>query len=450
MLAEVKIEQFRSYRKASLKLGPLTVLIGANAAGKSNALEAVRLLSWIASGNRLSAIRHALQDTDRTIRGRISDLGFRQGRSFSLACETTDVSWGSYSVRLDVREGDELHISDERVTGGYSSWAPLFEVITPSKGALGDMSVAYNNFARGGRKPQIVCSDQMAVLCQLMSSARFYPGHKKAQTTIPAVTRRIHHQLSTITFLDPRPSLMRGYSFKSEQRLTETGGNLSGVLHNLCQREGAREQVLELVRALPEQDIQEIDFIETPRGEVMVALTETFGGHATRYDATLLSDGTLRVLAIAAAILSAPGGLVVIEEIDNGVHPSRAGRILHRVSRIAKERDLRVLISSHNPALLDALPDDAVPHVVFCYRDPDDGSSRLIRLDDVADYPELIAQGPVGHLLTRGILDRFVKEHPGPEQRKQRAQAWLHELRNQVDGADGSGADDLHAANRHR
>ncbi len=432
MLASLTIKNFRSYRNASLELGPLTVLIGANAAGKSNAIEGVRLLSWIAAGNRLSAIRHALQDKDQTIRGRGSDLGFRQGRSFSLACKTTDFDWKSYSVTLDVREGDELHISDERVTGGYSSWAPLFEVVTPSKGALGDMSVAYNNFARGGRKPQIVCSDQMAVLCQLMSSARFYPGHKKAQTKIPAVARQFHEQLSTITFLDPRPSLMRGYSFKSEQRLTETGGNLSGVLHNLCQDEEARAQVLELVRALPEQDIQEIGFIETPRGEVMVALTETFGGHAAPYDATLLSDGTLRVLAIAAAVLSAPGGLVVIEEIDNGVHPSRAGQLLDQISRIAKARDLRVLISSHNPALLDALPDDAVPHVVFCYRDPDDGSSRLIRLVDVPDYPELIAQGPVGHLMTRGILDRFVKEHPGPEQRKERAQTWLNELRKQA------------------
>lgn len=91
-----------------------------------------------------------------------------------------------------------------------------------------------------------------------------------------------------------------------------------------------------------------------------------------------------------------------------------------------------MLISSHNPALLDALPDDAVPHVVFCYRDPEDGSSRLMRLADVPDYPELIAQGPVGHLMTRGILDRFVKEHPGPQQRKERAQAWLNELRNHV------------------
>ena len=72
--------------------------------------------------------------------------------------------------------------------------------------------------------------------------------------------------------------------------------------------------------------------------------------------------------------------------------------------------------------LLDALPDDAVPDVVFCYRDPTDGSSRLIRLSDVPDYPELIAQGSVGHLMTRGIIERFVKDHPGPEQRKQRAQ----------------------------
>ena len=56
----------------------------------------------------------------------------------------------------------------------------------------------------------------------------------------------------------------------------------------------------------------------------MIELTETFGGTETVFDATLLSDGTLRVLAIAAAVLSAPeGSLVVIEEVDNGVHPSQ-------------------------------------------------------------------------------------------------------------------------------
>jgi len=55
----------------------------------------------------------------------------------------------------------------------------------------------------------------------------------------------------------------------------------------------------------------------------------------------------------------------------------------------------------------------------FCYRNPKDGSSQLIRLQDIPDYPELIAQGSVGHLMTRGLLERFVKQHPG-EQRKKR------------------------------
>ena len=53
MLSSFTIENFKSYHEASLKLAPLTVLIGANAAGKSNAVEALRLLSWIAAGNRL-------------------------------------------------------------------------------------------------------------------------------------------------------------------------------------------------------------------------------------------------------------------------------------------------------------------------------------------------------------------------------------------------------------
>ena len=430
MLSSFTIENFKSYREATLKLAPLTVLVGANASGKSNAIEGLRLLSWIAEGKRLGTIRHDLLEKERAIRGDIRDIGFRESRAFSFSCKTTDLDWNGYSITLEVRGGDELHVSDERLTG--SGWVPLFEVVAPSQGALGDMRVAYNNFLRGGKKPHVVCSDQVAVLSQLTSPAMFYRGHKKAQQDIPATARRFLQHLSTITLLDPRPSLMRNYSFKSEHNLTESGRNLSGVLYNLCQEQEKKDELIQFVRALPEQDITEIDFIETPRGEVMVTLTETFGGSSATYDATLLSDGTLRVLAIAAAILSSPGPLVVIEEIDNGVHPNRAGRLLNQLSRIAKERNLRVLISSHNPALLDALPDDAAPSVVFCYRDPADGSSRLTRLSDVPDYPELIAQGSIGHLMTRGIIERFVKGHQGPEQRKQRAHAWLDSLQKQV------------------
>lgn len=170
----------------------------------------------------------------------------------------------------------------------------------------------------------------------------------------------------------------------------------------------------------------------------MVQLQETFGDLPAAYDASLLSDGTLRVLAIAAAMLSAPeGSLVVIEEIDNGVHPSRARHLLDSIRSIAERRKLRVLLSTHNPAMLDALPDAAVPDVVFCYRDPASGASRLVRMHEIPDVPELLVQGPLGHLMSSGALERFVKTHKGSEARKQKAKAWLESLRASKPGVEG-------------
>ena len=431
MLSSFTIKSFKSYQQATLKLAPLTVLIGANASGKSNAVEALRLLSWLAQGNKLGSIRYAVQDGDQALRGTVRELTHRSLGEFSLSCLTTHREWSDYSITLQVQDDDDLHITDERLTGPDQK-VPLFEVVS-SQESGGDIRVAYNNFARGGKKPKVVCIDQMAVLVQLRSSARFEGGHRKAQRVIPEVTAQYQHWLSNMVFLDPQPATIRDYSFKTERTLGSDGANLSGVLFNLCREKSTEREVLQFIRALPEQDVRSIDFLETPRNEAMIELTETFGGTETEFDATLLSDGTLRVLAIAAAVLSAPeGSLVVIEEIDNGVHPSRAEQILSQISRIAEERGLRVLISSHNPALLDALPNDAVPNVVFCYRGPKTGTSRLVRLAEIPDYPELIAQGAVGHLVTRGILDRFVKFHPGSEERKRRARSWLKELEEQA------------------
>ena len=431
MLSSFTIKGFKSYREATLELAPLTVLIGANASGKSNAIEALRLLSWIAQGNRLGAIRYAVQEEDRTVRGTVKDLGFRKQRVFSLSCGTTHPRWNFYSIELRRLDDDDLHISNEILTGPDER-VPLFQIVS-SHEAGGDVWVAYNNFARGGKKPQLRCTDQMAVLAQLQSSARFAAGQKTAQKVIPDIATKFQDWLSNVVFLDPQPAAMRGYSFATERILTGSGASLSGVLYNLCEEPSVRRELLQFVEALPEQNIGKMDFIETPRSEVMVKLTETFGGRNSGYDATLLSDGTLRVLAIAAAVLSAPeGSLVVIEEIDNGVHPSRAEQLLDRLLRVATRRNLRVLISSHNPALLDALPDDAVPDVVFCYRDPESGTSRLTRLMDIPDYPELVAQGAVGHLMTRGTIERFVKAHPGPRERKRLARSWLSDLRDQV------------------
>ncbi len=50
MLISIELKNFKSYERASLPLSAMTFLIGANASGKSNVLEAIRLLNWLAKG----------------------------------------------------------------------------------------------------------------------------------------------------------------------------------------------------------------------------------------------------------------------------------------------------------------------------------------------------------------------------------------------------------------
>lgn len=421
-LQSLFLRDFKSFREGGISLHPLTLLIGANASGKSNLIEGLRLLSWLARGQRLDVISRSIEDGDLQIRGRVDDLPYYDSREFRFEYSFNYPHFASLSVTIEILDS-ELRIVDERVDV-IGKDVPLYEVADSSHHH--DLLVAYNNFLSGGKKPRIACTDQQLVLTQLQTPARFGATHLESQEVIPRTSKALSEALANILFLDPSPRRMREYTHKLDKSLKGDGSNLSGVLNMLCSSQRGKERVLRFVRDLPEQDILDIKFVETPRGEVMVSLTESFGGKEHQSDAPVLSDGTLRVLSVAAAVLSAPeGSLVVIEEIDNGVHPSRAKLLLENIQKAAHERSLSVLLTSHNPSLLDALPEEAVPHVACCYRDPEDGSSKIVRLEDIDRYPSLIAQGPVGRLMTKGILDRFLKDERGSDEIKANAKEWL-------------------------
>lgn len=436
MIESIQIGNFKSYREADLPLSPLTLLIGANASGKSNAIEAIRFLSWLAEGRRLDDIMSAVHEADMMVRGSIEDLRNQTDLPFRLGCRLTDPEWNLLSVAIAVRPDEGLRIEDERVTGtGIVSSAPLYAVVAPAQPYSHDLAVQYNNFLKGGKKPRITCTDQQAVFTQLETPARFAAIHVKAQEVIPEVVRRFRSVLDDVLFLDPSPRRMRGYSFILDRKLKGDGSNLSSVLYHLCRELEMKDEVLGFVTELPEQRFLDIQFTTTSRREVMVQLTESFAQRSRTWDAPVLSDGTLRVLAVAAALLSAPAGsLVIIEEIDNGVHPSRARSLLANIEAVARRRGLRVLLTTHNPALLDALPASAVPDVVCCYRDPDQGDSRLLRLAELPAYPELVARGPLGQLMTRGVIDFFLKNQRSAEQRRAASRQWLETLQAQVEG----------------
>lgn len=207
MLTAFTFENFKSYRQARLPLAPLTVLIGANASGKSNAIEGMRLLAWLAQGQKLSAIQYAVQSADRVVRGTIENLAHERGNGFGLGAETSSAEWNQLAITVD-RRPDGLHISGESVTHAGAK-VPLYTLDQPSQGRGTDVGVAYNNFSRGRNKPHVTCSDQTAILTQLTSPAAFESAHAESRKQIPPVTRQLEQWLSAMLFLDPVPARMR-------------------------------------------------------------------------------------------------------------------------------------------------------------------------------------------------------------------------------------------------
>jgi predicted ATPase len=124
-------------------------------------------------------------------------------------------------------------------------------------------------------------------------------------------------------------------------------------------------------------------------------------------DARGMSDGTLRFLAILTALLTRPkNSLLVIEEVDNGLHPSRANLLLGMLKDVGSQREVDVLVTTHNPALLDAMGTEMIPFITVANRDPSTGFSVLTLLEDLGQLAKLLAQGPVGRLSSQGLIER--------------------------------------------
>jgi predicted ATPase len=419
MLTSFEVRNFKSFAHAKLELRPLTVLIGANASGKTNLIEALQLLAWMAEGRPLPQLLSAIRDAELHLRGTLPELTWdRDEPVIGLGCTVEgdepialelelafDDPLGARVVREQLDQGAVTHYQARWVASGSLIPGPMLEYSARSSTSI---SV--------GHTPT--------------SMPVFTLGLNRFIDDDPSALAQVASTLRAVLVIDPSPRVMRGYTHEQDRNLRSDAANVSAVLHHLC-NDNRSDAILEFVRALPEQDITALDFIPTPRGEYMVKLCESFGGRERWSEAALLSDGTLRVLAVAAAVLSAPAGsTVVIEEVDNGIHASRVGHLLALIHREAEARNLRVLVTTHNTATLDAIPEDELAHVVACYRDPDQGDSRLVALGELDRYPELLARGSLGQVVAQGILDRLLKQKP--EDREAAAKQWLESLRSVV------------------
>ena len=296
------------------------------------------------------------------------------------------------------------------------------------------MEVRYDNFSRG-RNPSCQVPASRSVLSRyeeiIRNSQASSPRLRDSTTTVEGVRGYLRHSY----IFDPQPKAMRIYArVESNPQLLRGGANLSAVLFALHngneEQKAALHRITEIIRQIPEEPFTEIGFAETTLGDVMAGFVPG-EGHGTNggrlVDARLLSDGTLRMLAIVTALETVPvSSRIVIEEFDNGLHPSRAKLLVRTLAEAANRRKLNVLMTTHNPAFMDALEESQMDSVLVCHRN-ESGGSQVTRLGDMDIAGTLALRGGLGDFVTRGALE----EHLAPDFAKRRSkgiQEWLESL----------------------
>ena len=135
---------------------------------------------------------------------------------------------------------------------------------------------------------------------------------------------------------------MRGYSQLSKT-LRQDASNIAGVIAAFpdVEKLHIEKAIMEYVKILPEKDLKRV-YTETVGAfgnDAMLMCEEGWENTNTNIvDASGMSDGTLRYLAIVAAIYTRPeNSLFIIEEVDNGLHPSRAKDLLFMLKQWARK-----------------------------------------------------------------------------------------------------------------
>jgi predicted ATPase len=412
MIKELSLTNWKSFANATLHIDPLTVLIGSNAGGKSNTLDALLFLNRVSQGN---AIFTAIAGDVKlpALRGGIEWICRKPEKQFSISVTlSSDNAQQDYRYDLTVQvNGTKAEVHAEELTlltYGSQKAKPkpkiLFKTRQDESSTPAIPTYFYSGTQGHGNKMELSRSGI------ILAQAETLNVRKEVQDGV----KQVISQLRKIFVFDPIPSHMRGYAQLSE-RLLSDGSNIAGVLAGLEKTRKAQveKSLTHYLKDLPERDIKRIwaETVGKFGADAMLYCKENWGDHTHEMDARGMSDGTLRYLAIVTALLTRESGsLLVIEEVDNGLHPSRARLLINMLKALGEQQNIDVLVTTHNPALLDAAGIVMIPFIVVAHRDNATGFSRLTQLEDIEQLPKFIAGGSLGDLSRDGLIEAAFKQ----------------------------------------
>ncbi len=314
MLADLALHDFKSFDDARIPFAPLTLLVGANASGKSNVLEALRILKGLSLSLGIGEVLNGKAGVWPGVRGgsqeaaRIGATRFGVSSTWQVrAAPKTPPPFPQVAPPTRVRHALEVHTLPEVAIA--RDW-----FAAPETGV--DESHEWDAFGWG--------DDSMVHGRSVVG-----PGLMLRADGRVNVAWALRHAVASLDLLELHPDALRGFFPSATGPQGEVGERLIPALHRLLQSEPARKtDVVDWISELCAPKVVDLDFVEVKEtGDVMLVLVEEGPGRtARRVTSRSASDGTLRFLALVTALWIEPAdGIVVLEEPDLGLHPARLG-----------------------------------------------------------------------------------------------------------------------------
>lgn len=308
MVQQVTIQNFKSIADLTLELGRINVFIGENGSGKSNILEAIAMGS--------AAAENKLDNEFLASRGiRVTEP---QAMRSGFEKESLDKNIKVKFVKENYDGPDFIMVNKNK---GYSKW-----------------------YAISGYPDSIEISEDLDLDKYLDDEDR------KAQ---------VHNRYIT-PFLIYSPENYFLRRFEDESQITPLGIRGEGLFKLLSVIYEEKPEQFQKIR----ENLELIDWFEgfeIPSDlrftERRIRIKDRFLEAGLAYfDQRSSNEGFLYLLFYFSLFISDyTPKFFAIDNIDNAMNPKLASRLVQQLAQLAKEHDKQVIMTTHNPAVLDGL-----------------------------------------------------------------------------------------------
>jgi len=409
-ISKMTLSNFKSFDRVTVDLDNFNVLIGANAAGKSNFISAFKFLKDIADTSLQDAIsmqggveyiRNIRLGTDRELSVELefdcSDdpIEFGLRRSPDDPMMRTSISGLSYSFSLEFyKTKSDYRGIQENLLARCSFWQGTDEAEEPESSDAKNTASGQIEFSRNGKELSWSCQVDEKTLDDRWQDLLGEESSKEQVATrswwrkelfmlspfgllgrfgVPPIHFWLMRSVTDLALYDFRPKLSKmPCLITGRTELEPDASNLAIVLKKIRKDPAEWRRLNELLNHV-------LPFVEDVRVQTLadrslfMSVREVH--QAKPLPATFASDGTLNVAALVIALYFDDRSLVLIEEPERNIHPSLISEVVDMMKDASQHGKKQIIATTHNP---EVVRHAGVENILLAQRDAG-GFSKISR-----------------------------------------------------------------------